>query len=235
MFRMIIRQNPLRKMKVSQYDKMTCALLARKNVSMCAAYIATYADFLRPTANILTLHLSETLYHLTYALCDGDADVDSAATTESFKIAYGLIKKLARSFYGSRKALGAITTSYCALKRTVIVSSTLRHLVDFICKEQETAVNASSDSETVTVQQHDEASDVPLHSSNISRTPASVHRNSEMTMGNDLDQYLGHEDLGLQWPVMTDIDIGIMESFSWPELELSLEREFLPTLGTAKG
>jgi hypothetical protein len=222
---MIIRQNPLRMLKASPYDKETCAALARKNISMCAVYITAYPDFLRPAANLLTLHLSETLYHLTYPLCDGDTDVDFSAITDSFKMAYGLVKKLARSFYGSRKALSAITTSYCALKRTVIVSSTLGHLVDFICKEHEASINASSNGETGATQQQGGTSEVPLHSSNTSRTP--ISGNDDTEQGTDLDQLLDHEDLGLRWPVMSGVDL----NFGWPELELRVERDVLNLLG----
>ncbi|KIW16979.1 hypothetical protein PV08_04170 [Exophiala spinifera] len=225
LFRMIIRQNPLRKTQVSQYDQETCVVLARDNIYMCAAYIAAYSDCLRPAANLLTLHLSETLYHLTYALCDGDADVGLLNITDSFKMAYGLLKKLARSFYGSRKALRAVTTSYLAFKRTVIGSSTLGHLVDFIFKEHEVMVNSSSDGESATIQSQNEATCAPSQSSSVFQIPVAAIMNDDPGIGFDLDHLMAHDKSGLHWPVMNDVDLGTMEGLSWPELELGLERE----------
>lgn len=226
---MIIRQNPLRRLKASLYDKETCAVLARENISMCAAYIVAYPDFLRPAANILTLHLSESIYHLTYSVCDGDADLDASAITESFKMAYGLVKKLARSFHGSRKALNAITTSYCALKRTAVMSNTLGCLVDFISREHEAMINGSSNGETMTTQQNSETSNAPLHFPNIARTPIST--NDETGLGTETDQIVCDEDFGLQWPVIGSADLGVIEGFSWPELELGVERDVVKLLG----
>ena len=198
---------------------------------MCAAYIVAYPNFLRPAANILTLHLSESLYQLTYSVCNGDADVDASAIFESFKMAYGLVKKLSRSFYGSRKALYAITTSYCTLKRTVVMSSTLGSMVDFISREHESAVNSSSNSETITIQQKGETSNVPRHVSNISRTP--VSSSDETGLGTEFDQIVYDEDFGLQWPVMRSADLDIMENFNWPELELGVERDVMKLLGNS--
>lgn len=192
---------------------------------MCATYIAAYGDCLRPAANLLTLHLSETLYHLTHALCDGDADVGASAITKSFKVAFGLLKKLARSFNGSRKALGAITTSYLALKRTVMSSSTLRHLVDFIYKEHQAVVNPPSRAEPDATQQPTRSSYVPPQSTGMSQIPASATTNDDAGIGFDLDQLLAHDKSGLQWPVMNDVDLGTMEVSGWPELQLTLGRE----------
>lgn len=222
---MIIRQNPLRKTQVSQHDQETCVVLARDNVSICAAYIATYSACLRPAANILTLHLSEALYHLTYALCDGEADVGLFTTIDSFKMAYGLLRKLAQSFYGSRKALHAITASYLALKRTVIGSRTLGHLVDFICKEYEVVVDPSSNGESVTNQPHNEATRIPSPSSSVLQIPVAATTNDDPGVGFNLDHLMAHDKPGLHWPVMNDVDLGSMEGFSWPELELGLVRE----------
>lgn len=227
---MIIRQNPLRRMKASPYDKETCAVLARENISMCAAYIVAYPNFLRPAANVLALHLSESLYQLTYSVCNGDADIDASAIFESFKMAYGLIKKLARSFQGSRKALHAITTSYCTLKRTVAMSGTLGNMVDFISREHELVINSSSSSETITIQQKGETIKSPLHVSNISRTP--VSSSDETGVGPGLDQIVCDEDFGLQWPVMRSPDLDIMENFNWSELDLGVERDVMKLLGS---
>jgi len=156
--------------------------------------------------------------------------MDFAGIIDSFKMAYGLVKKLARSFYGARTVLRAIMTSYCALKRTAIGSSTLEHLVDFVCKEHEALINdASPHGESVISQQQDETSQLPVYSSNLSRTPGSSNDDTGLSI--DLNQLPGSEDLGLQWPVMGGIDLGAMQGFTWPELELGVQRDVLNILG----
>ncbi|KAF2208664.1 hypothetical protein CERZMDRAFT_107379 [Cercospora zeae-maydis SCOH1-5] len=224
LFRMIIRQNPIRKTKAKPHDGRICAALGRKNVSMCAAYMAAYPDSLRSAANVLTAHIGETLYHFTYALCDANPQLDASAVIDSFTDGYGLLKKLARDFHGPRKALNAITTSYCALKRTVL-SSTLGRLVDFIRKEHEAAINAAANGDTMTAQQQDGISDVSLHLPHVSKPPSTDKTNDAPGTGAGLDQDFGSEELGFQWPVMSDIDLNILQDFEWPELEISLANE----------
>ncbi|KAM3419704.1 hypothetical protein BST61_g3037 [Cercospora zeina] len=221
LYRMIIRQNPIRKTKANPHDRRICAALGRKNVSMCSAYMAAYPDSLRSAANVLTVHLSETLYHLTYALCDGNPQMDAPAVIDSFMDGYGLLKKLARNFHGPRKALSAITTSYCALKGTVL-SSTLGRLVDFIRKEHEAAINTAANGDTMTAQQQDGIFDASLQLPDVSRLSSANKTNDATGTGAELEQYFGSEELGFQWPVMSDIDLNILQDFEWPELDISL-------------
>ncbi|KAM3418714.1 hypothetical protein BST61_g4691 [Cercospora zeina] len=198
LYRMIIRQNPTRGMKASPYDRRICAALAKDSTSICAAYIAAYPGVRRPAANILTLHLSETLCHLVYIVHDPDSGVEHSTLTDSFKMAHELLKKLATGFYGARKALSSIAASLCALKCTVTTSSTLGHLVDFVSREQEAFRKANSEGEMMNAEPQDKTSAGTAQSSNT--IPASLFGNGDAALEMDLEQCLVHADPFFQWP-----------------------------------
>jgi len=194
---------------------------------MCATYIAAYPALLRPAASILTLHLSEALCHLTYTVHGQDSDMDQSAVLDSFKIAFGLLKKIARCFYGARKALTAITTSYSALKRVSIASNTLVSLVDFVAEEHEALRSAASAAETTAAQRQAGSSTVAPQPSNTIQTPVSGNEDTALAM--DLEQFFDQSHSLSPWPMMGDVtlgtaNLGTMENFDWPDLEWRLER-----------
>lgn len=178
---------------------------------------------LRPGASLLTSNLTESLYHLTCALRDGDGDVDPKAGLESFKTAFGLIKFLAQNFYAARKALVAITMSYSSLTSATSVSSPMSQLVDFVSRETATLSTESWSKQTAANQNTNDFRGFTSPNSTAVNMPEPVDK--EASTESEVAEPLKARDLNIPWPFMGDFDPVVMETLAWPDLEFNLGRD----------